>query len=90
MAMLHPQDARAILLDANAYGIDYHALPSASVDRLLAEANLRKYRAPKHRNGSRARYWHAYLERRAAAAPFHDALDAANARHLATGRRAPY
>lgn len=42
---------------------DFHALPSSKVDRLLEHADQVKYRKPKNANGSRARYFHAYLLR---------------------------
>lgn len=42
---------------------DYHALSSAQVDALAEEAKRLGYRAPAHRNGSRTRYFHAYLMR---------------------------
>jgi hypothetical protein len=57
--------ARNLLRHAGAWGLDFHALPSESVERLLSSADAHGYRAPKNRNGSRARYWHAYLSRRA-------------------------
>lgn len=46
---------------------DFHALPSAAVESLLGEADSYGYRKPRNANGSRGRYWHAYLVRRAAA-----------------------
>lgn len=50
--------AHAIPLD-----VDFHALPSDTVERILNAANERKYRAPRNANGSRARYFHAMLVR---------------------------
>ncbi len=44
-------------------GEDYHRLTSEQVDGLLAFADELKYRKPKHANGSRARYFHAFVER---------------------------
>lgn len=44
-------------------GVDFHALPSKTVERLLAEADTLGYRKPKNANGSRARYFHAYVNR---------------------------
>ena len=44
---------------------DFHALNSEQVDRLLAEADKAKYRKPRNANGSRGRYFHAYLIRSA-------------------------
>ena len=45
--------------------VDFHALNWGVVDSIIAAAGERKYRAPKNANGSRARYFHAYLVRRA-------------------------
>lgn len=42
---------------------DFHALSSGDVLALLAYADSYGYRAPKNANGSRGRYWHAYLVR---------------------------
>lgn len=42
---------------------DFHTLSSEEVERLLAEADSVKYRKPKNANGSRARYFHAKLQR---------------------------
>jgi hypothetical protein len=42
---------------------DFHALPSSKIDMLLEHADRVKYRKPKDANGSRARYFHAYLYR---------------------------
>jgi len=46
-------------------GADYHRLHSSQVDALLAEADRVGYRKPKYANGSRGRYFHAYMQRRA-------------------------
>ena len=59
------QEARAILHVCQAHG-DFHALPSDRVSQLLVYADLHKYRRPRNANGSRARYFHAYLSRLAA------------------------
>ena len=45
---------------------DFHALTSAEVDGVIAAADSSGYRQPRHANGSRARYFHAYLIRAAA------------------------
>ena len=45
---------------------DFHALASIHVDFLIHAANNLRYRKPRNANGSRARYFHAYLQRRAA------------------------
>lgn len=44
-------------------GGDFHALPAESVARLIVEAEWVRFRAPKNANGSRARYFYAYLQR---------------------------
>lgn len=44
---------------------DFHQLTSSQVDQLLEEADRVRYRKPKNANGSRARYFHALLQRRA-------------------------
>ena len=63
--MLEPRIARSVLESCNALDVPFHALPSRNVAALLAWANYYKYREPKNANGSRARYYHAYLVRRA-------------------------
>lgn len=59
-------EARAIL---GALGIklgaDFHTLPRSKVDGLLVEADRARYRRPRGANGSRARYFHDMLQRRA-------------------------
>lgn len=45
---------------------DFHSLNSETVESILAAADEWKYRKPRNANGSRARYFHAYLVRRAA------------------------
>jgi hypothetical protein len=66
MAMLGMYEARGILAaigcEVNA---DFHALDSNQVARTLMEADQRKYKAPRNANGSRARYFFAYVQRRA-------------------------
>jgi len=44
---------------------DFHALSSSEVERVLAAANEVKYRRPANANGSRARYFFAFLKRSA-------------------------
>lgn len=44
---------------------DYHALPSAVVDRILDAADSVRYQKPKDANGSRSRYFYAALVRAA-------------------------
>lgn len=62
--MITQNSARRILFECGAIG-DFHALPSAAVDKLLEHANARRYRKPRNAPGSRARMFHAYLTRRA-------------------------
>lgn len=42
---------------------DFHRLTTDQVAGVIAAADFRRYRAPKNANGSRARYFHAYLRR---------------------------
>ena len=66
MPRLDPYDARAILTVAGCdLETDFHALASAKVEALRVQADARRYRKPSNANGSRLRYWHAYLVRRA-------------------------
>lgn len=51
-------------------GADFHALDRSKVDGLLQHARQAKYRRPKNAAGSVARYFHAYLQRRAADRPY--------------------
>jgi len=44
-----------VALQASGLWPDYHALPSATVERLSAAADRAGYRAPRNANGSRAR-----------------------------------
>ena len=46
-------------------GADFHTLPASKVDALLVQADLARYQKPKEANGSRARYFHDLLQRRA-------------------------
>jgi hypothetical protein len=57
-------DACDILASTGAGRGDFYALSSSIVDRLVAAADKLGYRRPKNANGSRARYFHAHLERR--------------------------
>lgn len=43
--------------------VDFHALDTSQVSALIAEADAVKYRKPTNANGSRARYFHAYVVR---------------------------
>lgn len=58
--------ARDILSRCRApVGGNFHALNSDAVEALLGEARTYAYRHPRNANGSRARYWHDYLQRAA-------------------------
>lgn len=57
--------AREILARCNARDVDFHTLSSEQVEMLLASADAVKYRKPRNANGSRGRYFHAMLQRRA-------------------------
>lgn len=45
------------------FSADFHTLRSAQVEALLTAARACGYREPKNANGSRARYFFAYLVR---------------------------
>jgi hypothetical protein len=64
MPQMDRSRAKAILNRCNANG-NFFTLSSSVVDDLLAEADHVKYRKPQNANGSRGRYFHAYLSRRA-------------------------
>jgi len=57
-------ECRAI---CDVFGIDptlnFHAMPSAMKEAVLKAADSRKYRKPANANGSRGRYFAAYLAR---------------------------
>jgi len=66
MPMLSAEAARAQLRAIGLTGQeDFHALSSSTVDKIIAAADAARYRKPKDANGSRARYFHAMLVRRA-------------------------
>jgi hypothetical protein len=48
-------------------GADYHTLSNSTVESLLMWADHYGYRKPKNANGSRARYFHDLMQRRAKA-----------------------
>lgn len=54
-------------------GADFHRLASEQVDALLIHADLVKYRKPRGANGSRGRYFHDMLQRRARGVTVDDA-----------------
>ena len=63
MARLKPERARSILIECEAHGANYHALPARAVAALLGHADRHKYRKARNAPGSRARMWHEYLVR---------------------------
>lgn len=65
--------AQAILDAANIpLGQDFYILDASQVEALLVEADRLKYRKPKNANGSRGRYFYAYLVRLARRANGHE------------------
>jgi hypothetical protein len=46
-------------------GADFHTLSRDTVEALLVEADRVRYQKPPRANGSRARYFHDLLQRRA-------------------------
>lgn len=48
-------------------GADFHRLSTEQVEAVLAQADRATYRKPKHASGSRGRYFHDLLQRRAKA-----------------------
>ena len=66
MARMTREAAQSILQRCKCTdGTSFHALDSDTVAALLVEADAVKYRRPKNANGSRARYFHAYVIRAA-------------------------
>jgi hypothetical protein len=64
MARLTSREAHAILARCKVNPhVPFHALSPFHVDALLTEADARRYRKPKNANGSRGRYFHAYVVR---------------------------
>lgn len=62
----HRTEACATLANCNIHvGADFHALSATQVDALLKAADYAKYEKPPNANGSRARYFHDLLQRRA-------------------------
>ncbi len=65
-AAAHRANARATLESCGIrVGADFHELHASHVDALITEADRVKYRKPPNANGSRARYFHDLLQRRA-------------------------
>lgn len=64
MARLDYWQARAL---ASTFGFnpmeDFHAMSTASKEAVIRAADSVKYRAPKNANGSRGRYFAAYVRR---------------------------
>lgn len=46
-------------------GADFHTLRSEHIDALLTAADVARYQKPRNANGSRARYFHDLMQRRA-------------------------
>lgn len=66
MARLTPTDAGSMLRQAglDPYNApDFFTLPADTVEALLAEADRHGYRKPRNANGSRGRYFYAYILR---------------------------
>lgn len=62
--MTRTPDAGAILSRCGVErGADFHTLRLDTVERLIEFADDYGYRKPRNANGSRARYWHDYLQR---------------------------
>lgn len=61
------QEAREILARCgiDAAAMNFYTLRSTQVAALLRVADLHRYRAPRNANGSRGRYFHAFLQRSA-------------------------
>ena len=64
MARMSYWEARSI---ARVFGFDpledFHAMSTASKEAVIRAADSVKYRAPKNANGSRGRYFAAYIRR---------------------------
>jgi len=57
-------NARMVLEAARVpLGADFHTLSSAQVEALLDEAKRMRYQRPANANGSKARYFHDYMQR---------------------------
>ena len=66
MAKLEQHEARSIIAACGIEsGADFFTLPASTVEALLTHADKLRYRAPKNANGSRGRYFYAYLQRAA-------------------------
>lgn len=64
MTQLTRNEARALAAKWDfRWNANFHALPSDEVDNIIAAADSRGYRKPRNANGSRARYFHAYVRR---------------------------
>lgn len=62
----YKQDARQILKHIGAsLDQDFYTLSTGQVDKLLEQADTRRYQKPKGANGSRARYFFQLVQRRA-------------------------
>jgi hypothetical protein len=78
MARLTPSQARSIAgARSIPLDVDFHSLDSETVAHILEAADAYKYKVPRNANGSRARYFHAYLRRTAERrAPLPEGADA--------------
>ena len=64
MPRLNYYQARRILIACQIpASSDFDTLRGSQVECLLEEADRRRYRKPKNANGSRGRYFHAYVIR---------------------------
>ena len=67
---MNSADASEILISCRVpRGADFHRLDSTQVEALIERAKAWKYRQPKNANGSKARYFHAMLQRKASRLP---------------------
>lgn len=63
---LRAREARRVLVECGLHRVpapDFFVLSSSQVSELLEYADLWRYRKPKNANGSRGRYFYAYLLR---------------------------
>jgi hypothetical protein len=64
MPRMTQMEAEQVLTDCDiAGGTDYHKLYGWQIDELKRFADMRRYRKPKNANGSRLRYFYAYVDR---------------------------
>lgn len=64
MARINANDARNIAARHGfPLGADFHTLGADAVSGVLTAAHAYGYRQPRQANGSKARYFHAFLQR---------------------------